>query len=158
MAKIGFFAQDARAKMREFGLTDWRFELGSATRTHGCTVYRTKTIRMSRIFIEHNSEEACMNVLLHEIAHALVGPRHHHDAVWQAKALEIGCDGRRTVRSNVRVEKAWIVECTECRMASKSGRRNTRLICAKCYNNTGREVYLKWTRNPLAGTVVQRTA
>ena len=35
------------------------------------------------------------DTLLHEIAHALVGRRHHHDAVWRAKAREIGCTGQR---------------------------------------------------------------
>lgn len=155
MAKIGFFSHDARAKMKEFGLTDWTFELGKATRTHGVTVYRSKTIRMSRVFIEHNSEEACMNVLLHEIAHALVGPGHHHNAVWQAKALQIGCDGRRTVQSNVRVEKAWIVTCPECGVSGKSGRRDTRFVCAVCYRD-GRTVSLNYTRNPAAGNVIKQ--
>lgn len=38
--------------------------------------------------------EFCEQTILHEIAHALVGPGHGHDAVWMAKALEIGHSGR----------------------------------------------------------------
>ena len=35
------------------------------------------------------------DTLLHEIAHAIVGVRHQHDAVWRAKAREIGCTAER---------------------------------------------------------------
>ncbi len=40
-------------------------------------------------------DEEVKDTILHEIAHALVGKAHHHDDVWRAKALEIGCSGRR---------------------------------------------------------------
>ena len=33
------------------------------------------------------------DTILHEMAHALVGQVHGHDAVWQAQVL--GCSGRR---------------------------------------------------------------
>jgi len=36
------------------------------------------------------SEDEVKGIWLHEIAHALVGPEHDHDAVWQAKCREIG--------------------------------------------------------------------
>ena len=35
------------------------------------------------------------NTILHEIAHALVGPKHGHNEIWKQKALEIGCDAER---------------------------------------------------------------
>lgn len=35
------------------------------------------------------------DTILHEIAHALVGPNHCHDLVWKAKCLEIGATPRR---------------------------------------------------------------
>ena len=50
----------------------------------------TATFRLNRIW------PAMTESLLHEIAHALVGRKHNHDAEWKAKAREIGCTGERT--------------------------------------------------------------
>ena len=50
------------------------------------------------------------DTVLHEIAHAIVGPRHNHDAVWKAKAREIGCAGERCHRVQHSTPK-WIGEC-----------------------------------------------
>ena len=36
------------------------------------------------------SEDEVNGIWLHEIAHALVGPDHDHDAVWEAKCRDIG--------------------------------------------------------------------
>lgn len=34
-----------------------------------------------------------MDTVAHEVAHALVGPAHGHDAVWRRKAVELGGSG-----------------------------------------------------------------
>ena len=36
-----------------------------------------------------------VDTLLHEIAHAIVGPGHAHDAVWQTAARRIDCKAKR---------------------------------------------------------------
>lgn len=35
------------------------------------------------------------DTVLHEIAHAIVGNKHHHDRVWKDCAQRIGCSGSR---------------------------------------------------------------
>ena len=45
-------------------------------------------------------DEEVKNTLLHEIAHALVGPGHRHNRVWRQKAREIGCDAKVTHNLN----------------------------------------------------------
>lgn len=76
-------------------LNDWKFQwmkrMSKFSRAGSCN-YKNKVIKMSPTFVELNSEEHVNEVMLHEIAHALM-PRHHHNKFWKRKALEIGCTG-----------------------------------------------------------------
>ena len=60
------------------------------------------------------------DTILHEIAHALVGPGHGHDRVWRAKCIEIGCHPRATKKvshlKNVDCNKAfkYVGTCRKC--------------------------------------------
>lgn len=42
-----------------------------------------------------NNGNVIENTVLHEIAHAMVGNKHHHDRVWRDCAQRIGCNGNR---------------------------------------------------------------
>jgi len=83
--------------MEEHGLIDqkWYFEFDNAVRRFGRCSYRTKKITLSKTLVELNDLAEVKDTILHEIAHALVGPRNGHNEVWRSKALEIGCNGKR---------------------------------------------------------------
>lgn len=83
--------------LEEHGLIDkeWYFEFDNAKRRFGACKHREKAITLSKHLVELNDVVKVKDVILHEIAHALVGIGHGHDAVWKAKAIEIGCDGKR---------------------------------------------------------------
>ena len=84
--------------MEKHNLSDWRFEFDTAKRRFGVCRHRLKVIGLSKELILLNSVEQVKNTILHEIAHALT-PRHKHDDVWRAKAIEIGSDGNRCYSS-----------------------------------------------------------
>lgn len=65
------------------------------TSTNGRCMFRDRLIEMSKPLIEKGSDEAVLNNLMHEIAHARVGPRHGHNEVWRREALRLGCNGKR---------------------------------------------------------------
>jgi len=92
-------------------LPEWTLAFDRAKMRAGLTNFETKTITLSEYMIETASEQDVRNVLLHEIAHALVGPFHGHDDVWRAKALEIGCDGSRCHALGHFVEPLWSLDC-----------------------------------------------
>lgn len=83
--------------MEEHGLIEkgWYFEFDHAKRRFGRCSHGRKLISLSRTLVELNGIERVKNTILHELAHALVGPRNGHNEIWRAKALEIGCDGER---------------------------------------------------------------
>lgn len=65
-------------------------------RTAGTCYYRRKTITLAPVYVELNSDENVTDTILHEIAHALLPPGAGHGDTWKRKAIEIGCDGKRT--------------------------------------------------------------
>jgi predicted SprT family Zn-dependent metalloprotease len=94
-AALHAIAERAREWMAQHALRHWSFQFDHGTRRAGCCHYATQVISLSYEYAKHDSEQGIRDTLLHEIAHALVGKNHHHDAVWRAKAVEIGCSGKR---------------------------------------------------------------
>lgn len=90
---------------------DWSIAFDRAKMRAGLTNFGTRTITLSENMIRTASQEDVRNVILHEIAHALVGPFHGHDDVWRAKALEIGCDGCTYHGLGSFAEPLWTLDC-----------------------------------------------
>jgi predicted SprT family Zn-dependent metalloprotease len=108
-------------------------------------MYSIRTITLSRKFTLLNSEPEVRNTILHEIAHALVGPNHGHDRVWKAKAKELGCNGSRCCDwSVVAPSTKWIAECPACRRVVKRHRRRI-ASCGPCSGDSFNPRYrLHW--------------
>jgi predicted SprT family Zn-dependent metalloprotease len=131
----------ARGLMNDHGLTDWTFQFDRAKRRFGVCSYRTRTISLSAPLVALNDEARIRNTILHEIAHALVGPGHGHGYVWRAMARSIGCDARRCCDADdVQVPAhAWVGVCPSC--SEPVGKRHRlsdkarRLACRSCCSN-----------------------
>ncbi|BCY08134.1 SprT-like domain-containing protein [Actinoplanes sp. L3-i22] len=138
--------ETALALMARHGLTTWRLTFDDAkTRAGVCRADR-KEIGLSRPLVELYAPEQVIETILHEIAHALVGPRHGHNAVWRATAIRIGCSGRRCVPAEApRVDGAWLGVC-------RSGHRTTAhrqpvrvKSCRECSPRFDRFALFAWT-------------
>ena len=114
--------------MREHGLLErgWTLEWGHAKRTLGVaiesrrdprsgTVEPVRVIRLSRPLMRLNSTEEVRDTILHEIAHALVGAAHGHNATWRQKCREIGASPQRLAGPQIRTpDRRWAVRCGLC--------------------------------------------
>ena len=115
--------------------TRWRFRFETATGRAGICRYTTRTISLSVSYVLRAPWDDIRDTLLHEIAHAIVGPGHGHDAAWKTAARRIGCTAKRcsTVTHSL---KRWIAECPRCRdrwfrqRLTKQVRQ--RSICPRC--------------------------
>lgn len=85
----------ARELMAEHGLEGWTLRWSRARRQFGSCRYGRREIALSRTLTRLNSREEVRDVILHEIAHALVGPGHGHDQVWRRTARALGTSGQR---------------------------------------------------------------
>jgi predicted SprT family Zn-dependent metalloprotease len=138
----------ANSLIKKHGLTKlgWRFEFDNARRRAGVCKYYSKTIGLSKYLLPHMSDAMIEDTILHEIAHALVGSRHGHDRVWQRKAMEIGCNGKRcynpqkelaNYETTLAVQSKYTLTCPTCGRKSALHRKPKRdRSCGKCSGGT----------------------
>ncbi len=117
--------------MIQHGLSDWRVQLQSKRTVLADTARFQKRIRYSKHFIKIATQEQFDGVTLHEIAHALVGAGHGHDAVFKKKVIEIGGDNMYAQRSvNIQIYK-YQLSCPSCEATGGCNRVRSGL-CRKC--------------------------
>lgn len=100
----------ARHKAQSGLGTLWTFGFDLSTVRAGVCRYREKRIDLSVSYCLRATRADIENTLLHEIAHAIVGVEHGHNAVWRAKAQEIGCTAERCHEVAHTVAR-WVGEC-----------------------------------------------
>lgn len=103
----------AHELFRQHNLDGWRFKLDFALKRAGNCNFTTKTITLSKHMIEsvHVTDQQIENILLHEVAHAIVGHTHGHDDTWRQKALELGCDGQRCHSLDFTPKSKYVIKC-----------------------------------------------
>jgi predicted SprT family Zn-dependent metalloprotease len=129
--RIESFHEMALQTMRNHGLSKWRFQFDHSTRRAGCCNYHDRLISISFDLARNGSDADIRDTILHEIAHALVGKKHNHDAVWKAKAKKIGCSGERTHRLELAPPR-YHVRCENDCWTHTAQRKTRRLVCRTC--------------------------
>jgi hypothetical protein len=88
--------------MDEHGLSEngWNFYFNDNRSSLGLCRYVSKVIELSIHFVDNSGMFAVRDIILHEIAHALVGWEAGHGTKWKQKAIEIGGTGNRCGEMN----------------------------------------------------------
>lgn len=128
----------AEEMVQAYGLVGWKVKVnGRFFNVLGRCKYRTKTIELSKAYIEQGTQEHINDTILHEIAHALVGEGHGHGIVWQRKAREIGAIPKRCSKT-VKLKGKYEYVCNTCGNTYHRTRKMTKLvacgICCTKYN------------------------
>lgn len=124
----------------------WSFRFNHAKRMLGVCRFHEKRIELSRHFVEANSREAVEDTILHEIAHALAGPKAGHGPKWKAVCQQIGAKPERLDHTSTMPAGRWVATCSNCGLKHRRHRRPLRertYICSKCGPKLGK---LKWQR------------
>jgi predicted SprT family Zn-dependent metalloprotease len=104
----------------------------------------------AEVLTELNSREDVLDTILHEIAHALVGPGHDHDVFWQIRARSVGAKPIRCYGAEI-VEPApkYIGTCEGCGKEVKRYKL-TKRITRECFHspclNAGKEAKMTWRK------------
>jgi predicted SprT family Zn-dependent metalloprotease len=133
-------ASIARTMMNEHGLSGWAFTFDRAKRRAGNCNHTWKKISLSYYYVSSdNSDEDIKDTILHEIAHALAGPGHGHDAYWKSICRRIGAKPKRCYGNDVVMPTGrYKAVCDSCKKEYYKHRRPKRLdswFCRKCKSN-----------------------
>jgi predicted SprT family Zn-dependent metalloprotease len=136
----------ATGLMRRHGLDGWQLVFDNAKTRAGICRAEPREIGLSRVLTQLHSEAEVRETILHEIAHALVGPAHGHDAVWRARARQIGCAADRCVPDSApRVPGPWVATCPAGHRTTRH-RQPTRVqSCGQCSRTFDPDLVLDWT-------------
>lgn len=136
--------------MTQHKLFGWEFAFNDNVRRAGVCFYPTKArpgrIELSVHYVELNDEAEVRDTILHEIAHALVGRGHGHDAVWKAKCREIGAKPERCYDSSkvAMPSGKWRASCPGCAKLFSRHRKPKRTAgwhCRPCGPKNGSFVW-----------------
>ncbi len=134
--------------LERHGLEGWTVELDSAKRRAGICRFGPRVLGLSAPLTALHSEDEVRDTILHEIAHALVGPRHGHDATWRRVATQIGCSGERCVSADApRVEPAWLGVCDRGHSIGRHRRPERVMTCARCSRSFDLAHLITWTQH-----------
>jgi predicted SprT family Zn-dependent metalloprotease len=135
-----------RRLLREHGLEHWTITTDRAKTRAGVCRFATRTISLSSPLTRLHDEAEVRDTILHEIAHALVGPAHGHDHVWRQKAMSIGCSGERTVSTSApAVQGPWRGECPQGHAYTRHRRPARVMSCLRCSSTFDAGSLLTWT-------------
>ncbi len=125
----------AKSLMAEHKLAGWVFVYNRGKRTLGMCDFDRRRIELSGHFVARNNEPAVRDTILHEIAHALAGPKAGHGRAWRAVCKRIGARPERLDREAVMPKGRWHATCPACGSAHRRFRRPLRgrtYICRPC--------------------------
>lgn len=123
--------------MKEHKLNGWKFVWTDRKRGLGQCRFSTKELSFSKYFVGANTRFFVKGVILHEIAHVLVGKNHSHDGVFKQKCKEIGTsfDGCQIKAKMPDEVYKWKSTCSGCGEVHKRINRpnyRTSYSCGAC--------------------------
>lgn len=144
--------EDAELLIAEHLDERWSFAFDRARKRAGCCDFRRLRITVSRHVAALATREQMRQTLLHEIAHALVGPAAGHGPVWLREARRIGYLGGRTLELPFDPAGApWTGRCPNGHELPRFRAPDARpRSCPRCAPRFDERYLLVWRRNERA--------
>ncbi len=136
----------AEIKMAEYlDMNLWQFGFDSARRRAGLCNYTDNTITISRYLVDIHTIDESMQVVLHEVAHAMCGKRDGHNKKWLATAKSIGYRAEKFTGTEIAAETAnWIGTCKNGHTHYRYRQPSRPLACGICARGFSRSNLIIW--------------
>lgn len=144
--RYDFVRMMAETKMAEFlDLDEWSFEFDSAKRRAGLCNYTDKVISISRYMVDIHNMDETLQVVLHEVAHAISGKAAGHTKKWLATAKRIGYRAEEFTGTEIAAETApWIGRCPGGHTHYRFRRPARMLSCTICAPGFDQRNLIRW--------------
>lgn len=125
----------------------WSFGFDHARTRAGLCNFTDHRISVSRHLAAKYEDDEIHQILLHEVAHAIAGPRAGHGAKWKAVAADLGYDGKRTHDGSAANELApWIGLCPAGHEHFRFRRPAKPLSCGVCGRGFSKAHLISWEK------------
>ncbi len=125
----------------------WSFGFDHARTRAGLCNFTDKHISVSKHLAAAYEDDEIHQVLLHEVAHALAGPRAGHGPTWKKVAAESGYDGKRTHDGSVAHELApWVGRCSAGHAHYRFKKPTRALSCGVCTKKFSPAHLISWEK------------
>lgn len=132
-------ASMARTLMNQHGLGGVPFKWNRGKRLMGQCVFisdgftqRVREISLSQHFVPLLPEDEVRDIILHEIAHAIAGPKAGHGPVWRVTARRIGAQPVRCRAASQRPDSKYVSECPNGHLGAAHRLPLRVKTCGKC--------------------------
>lgn len=147
LTRFDYVQNLALAKMRQHGLDEsWVFAFDSAKQRAGLCNYTDSVISLSKYIVKHHSIDQSVQVVLHEIAHALAGKSAGHGPNWKSIAKSIGYRGEKFTGKEIAEQTArWIGVCKNGHKHYRFKSPKVQLACGYCGKGFNPKWLITWT-------------
>lgn len=126
-------------------VTKWQFRWDNAKRRAGLCNYRDRVISISTYHAQVHPIDETLQVVLHEIAHALCGKEAGHTKVWLATAKSIGYRAERFTGKEIAENFApWVGYCPAGHEHFRYRKPTRQLSCALCSKTFSKANLIEW--------------
>jgi predicted SprT family Zn-dependent metalloprotease len=142
---------------QHLGAGTWSFGFDNAKTRAGQCDFARRRITVSRHLAARFSDADVDQVLLHEVAHALVGARAGHGPKWRRRAAALGYTGSRLHDGPIASELApWVGTCPAGHEHFRYRTPTRPAACAKCSRRYDPAHTITWRRREPARTLADR--
>lgn len=128
----------------------WSFGFDRAVTRAGQCDHAARRITVSRHLAARYEDDEVHQILLHEVAHALAGPRAGHGPTWRRVARELGYTGSRLHHGAAATDRArWHGTCPAGHEHVRFRRPNRPLACGVCSRRFSRANVIEWRERAL---------
>jgi predicted SprT family Zn-dependent metalloprotease len=137
----------------------WSFGFDNAKRRAGLCNFTTKRITVSRYLASRFDDDEIHQILLHEVAHAIAGPRAGHGQTWKRVAAELGYVGSREHHGETADELApWVGSCPNGHTLYRYRQPKHHTSCGVCSRRFDPRFAIDWQHRVITPAMRQRAA